>query len=221
MRLGVISDVHGNLPALEAVLGDMPAVDQLVCLGDTIGYNPWPQEAVECVRRHADFSLKGNHDRYVYRPAAAEMNDAAMAGLRYAAAQLSDAAKDWLLSLPERGSVPDTAWYAAHSHPTQLDRYVTPNMFSAMASYLAEDEGLLLGHTHLQHWETVEGVPVVNPGSVGQPRDGDPRAAYAVIETTTGAVDLRRVAYDVTAVQAAIRECGLPTALADRLADGR
>ena len=82
-------------------------------------------------------------------------------------------------------------------------------------------DGLLLAHTHIQHSEDVDGKPVVNPGSVGQPRDGDSRAAYAVMDTERGDVELRRVSYDVAAVQAAIREAGLPSELADRLSDGR
>ena len=221
MQIGIIADIHGNLPALEAVLKDMPPVEKVVCLGDIVGYNPWPAAAVEQVRSHADHSLKGNHDRYVYRPESTGMNTAAAAALRYTAEHLSDEKKNWLLSLNDKATVLGTGLYAVHSHPERLDRYVMPGQFEEMTSYLDGYDGLLLAHTHIQHSEDVDGNPVVNPGSVGQPRDGDPRAAYAVMDTEGSDVELRRVSYDVAAVQAAIREAGLPGELADRLADGR
>jgi diadenosine tetraphosphatase ApaH/serine/threonine PP2A family protein phosphatase len=109
-----------------------------------------------------------------------------------------------------------------HDHPEHVDRYVRPPDFSRMRPYLDEYDGLALGHTHVQHQATVDGRLVLNPGSVGQPRDGDPRAAYAVVDTDTEppTATLHRVEYDVERVQAAVRAAGLPERTADRLARG-
>lgn len=159
----------------------MPAVDRLVCLSDIVGYGPWPAEVVNIVRDHADLTMKGNHDRYVYRPdsAAGELNEQAVAGIRYAADQLADDQKNWLLSLHDRSDV-FNEFLAVHSHPSHLDRYVRPEEFPTMREHLDDFRGLLLGHTHIQH---MDDRLIVNPGAVGQPWDGDPRAADALVDT--------------------------------------
>jgi putative phosphoesterase len=223
MRLGIISDVHANRVALEAVLDDMPPVDDLVCVGDIVGYNPWPAECVEIVRERCARVVEGNHDRNVTTPSRYSANRMAHAGLELASQRLSAEAKAWLRSLPRSVDLADGRLLMVHDHPEHVDRYVRPAQFPDVRPYLDEYEGCLLGHTHVQGEATVDGRLICNPGSVGQPRDGDPRAAYALLDLDRSppAADLRRVAYDVERVQDAIRAAGLPGRTAERLGDGR
>ena len=221
MRLGVISDVHANRIALETVLADMPDVDDLVCVGDVVGYNPWPAVCVDVVQERCSTTVMGNHDRTVDTPERYAANHMAMTGLEYAKEDLDESQLEWLRSLPRTVERAGGDVLIVHDHPEHRDRYVRPPDFPSLAPYLEDYEAILLGHTHIQHAEAVDGGLVCNPGSVGQPRDGDPRAGYAVLDTETTKVDLHRVAYDVEAVQDAIREAGLPEQTATRLASGR
>ncbi len=222
MKLGVISDVHANRVALGAVLDDMPEVDEMVCVGDVVGYNPWPGECVEAVRELCSAVVEGNHDRTVDSPATYRANRMAHAGLELASERLSPEQMSWLRELPRRTEVAGGRILVVHDHPEHVDRYIRPHDLPRMRPYLDEYDALLLGHTHEQHEATVDGRLVCNPGSVGQPRDGDPRAAYAVLDTEADPVsaDLHRVEYDIERVQAAIREAGLPERTAERLAEG-
>ncbi len=218
MRVGAISDVHGNRVALAAVLSDMPAVDLLVCAGDVVGYNPWPAECVEEIRSREIPTVMGNHDRAVVEGSGFWGNEMADAGVQYAIDRLAESQREWLAGLPERLTVADGRVKLVHGHPDDPDRYTYPESFSA--SMLGDEELLVLGHTHVQgHRLTGEGI-VCNPGSVGQPRDGDPRAAYAVVDLGTESVEERRVEYDVDAVVEAIEEVGLPTRTGERLSRG-
>jgi putative phosphoesterase len=223
MRLGLISDVHGNLVALEAVLSDMPAVEAVICVGDVVGYNPWPGECVDRVREVASVSVMGNHDRNVDTPDRYRANRMAHAGLIHAGERLDDDQAEWLRTRPERAEVADGRVLVVHSHPDPAQRgtYVYPSDFPRMRPHLDDYEGLLFGHTHVQHEATVDGRLLCNPGSVGQPRDGDPRAAYAVLHVEDDLrVELRRVSYDVERVQEAVADAGLPDRTGARLERG-
>jgi putative phosphoesterase len=223
MRLGVISDIHANLVALEAVLDDMPPVDRLVCAGDVIGYNPWPAECVDLVRERCSATVEGNHDRNADTPNRYSMNKMAHEGLKLASEELNEGQLEWLRSLPRTAELADDRVLMVHDHPEHVDQYVRPHSFPKMRPYLDEHDACILGHTHEQHEATVDGRLILNPGSVGQPRDGDPRAAYAVVDTAPDpmAAHLHRVEYDIAAVQAACREAGLPSRTGERLAQGR
>jgi putative phosphoesterase len=218
MRLGVLSDVHANRIALDAVLDDMPPVDGLVCAGDVVGYNPWPAECVAAVRERDIPTVQGNHDRAVSTGTAFRFNGMARAGVDYAREELDDESLDWLGSLPEERTLADGRVKVVHGHPDDPDRYTMPHDFSPR---LLNDEDLLvMGHTHVQHHERYgEGI-VLNPGSVGQPRDGDPRAAYAVVDLDAMDVEERRVEYDVESVVDAVEEAGLPSRIGTRLRKG-
>ncbi|WP_181691634.1 metallophosphoesterase [Natronomonas sp. LN261] len=223
MKVGLISDVHANLPALEAVLADLPDVDRTVCAGDVVGYNPWPAACVDRIRSVASVTVRGNHDRMVDTPHRYVHNEMAHAGLEYAEETLSTEQREWLRTRPERVTVADGAYLLTHSHPDpkRRDSYVYPEGFADLRPHLEEYDGLILGHTHIQHGTTVDGRVVVNPGSVGQPRDGDPEAAYAVLDTAEHTVELRRTAYDIDRVKRKIATEGLPTETGERLAQGR
>lgn len=222
MEIGIISDIHGNLPALQAVLEEMPAVDRLICVGDIVGYNPWPAECVEIVRDRCSLIVQGNHDAHVTDPARYTSNEMALAGLEHAKEQLTHEQIEWLDDLSLRTTFADTQYKIVHSHPdpAKLGTYVLPKDFTRLRSYLDEHEGLVLGHTHVQHKAPVDGRLIVNPGSVGQPRDGNPDAAYAVLDTDAQSVSLHRASYNIDRVITKVEEVGLPPSIGARLLDG-
>jgi putative phosphoesterase len=225
MRLGVVSDIHGNRIALEAVLDDMPSVDRLVCAGDVVGYNPWPADCVATVRERSVPTVMGNHDRAVAQDSAFRFNAMAKAGVDHARESLDDDALSWLDGLPEARTVADGRVKLVHGHPEDPDRYTYPEEFSPR---MLGDEALLVtGHTHVQDHRVFDEGVVMNPGSVGQPRDGDPRAGYAVVNLSEEqgddavTVEERRVEYDIDAVIEAVETAGLPTRIGTRLLEGQ
>jgi len=225
MRLGVISDIHANRIALEAVLDDMPDVEQLVCAGDVVGYNPWPAACVAAVRERAIPTVMGNHDRAVASDTPFRFNAMATAGVEYASEELDEDALSWLADLPPERTVVEGRVKLVHGHPDDPDRYTYPEEFSARM--LDGEDLLITGHTHVQGHRVFDEGVVMNPGSVGQPRDGDPRAGYAVVELGAGeggdavTVKERRVEYDIDAVIEAVEAAGLPGRIGTRLLEGR
>ncbi len=245
MRALVVSDIHGNLHALRAVLGAAGSFDELWNLGDTVGYGAHPNEVIETLRAGAKVNVRGNHDRacaglsdtHSFNPVAAQ-------AAAWTEAHLTAENLAWLKAMP-KGPVPAGGYATcAHGSPLHEDHYIlsmrdawTP--LQRMATALT-----FFGHTHVQgafaqqgaEWEEVhpacdedgecslalgpEARYLINPGSVGQPRDRDPRAAFALYDSETGCVTFRRVPYDIPAAQRAIRAAGLPERLATRLGTG-
>ncbi|OSO90475.1 YfcE family phosphodiesterase [Halorubrum ezzemoulense DSM 17463] len=225
MKIGLISDVHANLPALETVLDDMPTVDRIYGAGGVVGYNPWPADCVERVRDVAAATVRGNHDRTVETPERYRANRMAEAGLERAKASLSADQRDWIGDLPRTETFGGDRYLLAHSHPAaeREDAYIYPDDFPTLDRHMGEYDGIVLGHTHVQGVREVAGGFVCNPGSVGQPRDGDPRAGYAVLDTTADgadAVETHRVEYDIDSVAEAVRKADLPDLTAERLYEG-
>jgi putative phosphoesterase len=222
MKVGLISDVHGNRVALEAVLDEMPPIDELLCAGDVVGYNPWPGECVDELREREVPTVMGNHDAAVADETPFRFNSMARAGVEYALERLSDDQLEWLADLPVERLACDDRVKLVHGHPDdpqRYSRYTYPEEFSPRL--LGDEDVLVLGHTHVQGLERYgEGI-VLNPGSVGQPRDGDPRAAYAVLDLDVMTVETRRVEYDIEAVQEAVSAAGLPTQIGTRLERGK
>jgi putative phosphoesterase len=219
MKVGIISDVHSNRVALDAVLDDMPPIEELLCAGDVVGYNPWPGECIDTLRDRLSASVMGNHDRAVVTGTSFRFNSMAGAGVKYARDELNDLQIDWLAHRPDSCRACDGRIRIVHGHPDDPDHYTYPEEFEA--DLLGDEEVLVMGHTHVQHHETYDEGVVMNPGSVGQPRDGDPRAAYAILDLDDMSVEERRVEYDIEAVQEAVREAGLPDKIGTRLANGR
>ncbi|MEZ5099143.1 MAG: metallophosphoesterase family protein [Thermoleophilia bacterium] len=241
MRVGVISDIHGNLHALEAVLTavDAEGVDVVWCLGDVVGYGPRPNECCSLVAERAAICLVGNHDLGVLgRISLDEFSHEAAAAARWTAQVLDPGARAFLERLQpaldtERvtlahGSVRDPVWEyvlsrdAARASLAVAARRVALVGHSHAALVFTDDEsfdgGLAVGGTEVDLAEPTRWL--LNPGSVGQPRDGDPRAAWLLLDDERMHASWRRAEYPVERTQQEIVERGLPDSLALRLADG-
>ena len=240
MRLAILSDIHSNLEALEAVLADAHAQSctQFVCLGDVVGYNADPGECVSLIQGLGCPVVKGNHDEQASIVTSTEaFNELAEEAIDWTRSHLSTADKTWLADLPLTKQAHDfTIVHATLDRPGQWG-YVF-NDLDASASFNHQQTALcFFGHTH---WPTafvcdedVRRIPVgeivltagkkyfINPGSVGQPRDHDWRAAYCILHTDRQVVAQRRVEYDLETAQDKIFRAGLPDRLADRLSVGR
>ncbi|WP_158058518.1 metallophosphoesterase family protein [Halorussus halophilus] len=219
MKVGVLSDVHSNRVALDAVLADMPDVDALVCAGDVVGYNPWPGDCIDTLREREIPTVMGNHDRAVASDSGFRFNDMAAAGVEHAKQRLSESQLAWLESLPTTRREFGDRVYVVHGHPNDPDHYTRPEEFSP--DLLGDEDVLIMGHTHIQHHEVYDEGIVMNPGSVGQPRDRNPEAAYAVLDLDDLSVEEQRVSYDVEDVQRAVEDAGLPEQIGRRLSAGR
>ena len=241
MRVAVLSDVHANLHALEAVLADVDAggFDELWFLGDLVGYGPRPNHCVAVLRERATACLAGNHDLVVLGkiPMTAFANDAATAAI-WTQRTLDDDARRFLETLEPQATRPGAELFHGSPRDPVWDYVLTEDV--ARQSFAATSEPLVLvGHSHIALELSSDGVGIrggtadagreldlggprrlLNPGSVGQPRDGDPRAAWLEIDKAAGRATFRRTEYPVALTQAEMREEGLPEVLAERLAQG-
>jgi len=229
MRLAVISDVHANRPALTAVFDDCPTVDGWLCAGDVVGYGPHPGFCVDAMRDREITTVLGNHDRAVVTNSDFSFNSSARDGVVYARQTLTVNQQSWLSGRSTALSSFDGRVAVVHGHPNDPDRYVYPALFSGDDIGAAREtvpgaehcDVLICGHTHVQAYEQFDEGVVLNPGSVGQPRDSDARAAYALLDLETLSVENRRVDYDIEAVVKAVEESGLPESSGTRLRKGR
>jgi predicted phosphodiesterase len=240
MKFAIFGDVHANLEALEAVLADASAqgVGHYVCIGDLVGYNANPHECVERIRALDCPVVKGNHDEEAsLETEIVGLNPLALAALLWTRQHLTEEDKRWLRELRLVRQVRDfTIVHATLDTPASW-AYVL-NKFDAMASFSYQFTQLcFFGHTHVPRFYvkglsvTVESAPelvvepgrkyFINVGSVGQPRDGDWRAAWVLYDLAAGKLTLRRVDYDLPVAQKKIRDAGLPEQLAERLAIGK
>jgi len=243
MRIGVVSDVHANLEALQAVLAHLEeqSPDAIVCLGDFVGYGPDPNPCVERLRSRVDAAVLGNHDQAAIggRPID-DFNLFAQAAITWTRDVLSAGTRAFLTSLPVRAEIEGIL--LVHGSPRQpVEEYIMDTR-TARASFVAQSFAVaFVGHTHQpavfvesRHRVSARGllpeVPlvlepsrryIVNVGSVGQPRDGDPRAAYVVADTEARTVTLFRVPYPIEETQRKMDAAGLPVPLIERLALGR
>lgn len=242
MRVTVISDIHGNLHALEAVFRALESegADTLWSLGDVVGYGPRPNACCERVAARASVSLAGNHDLGVLGSLDLDefSPDAAAAAL-WTRSVLSPGARAYLEPLTPQATAPGTELFHASPRDPIWD-YVISAEAAADAFRLTRAEIVLVGHSHVPLAIGLEpggelggglaaagsevdlgaGRWLLNPGSVGQPRDGDPRASYLLLDLATGRAQFGRVEYPIGRTQAELRQRGLPAALADRLAEG-
>lgn len=247
MRIAVITDIHGNLPALEAVLEDVEKseIERIWCLGDTVGYGAFPNECVELVRSRCEVSLVGNHDLAVtggidtalFSPSAAQ-------AVEWTQGQITPEARDFLEGLSPQATLEEAALY--HASPRDpVWEYVLGGEQAEACLAVQERPISLIGHSHvalyfsnpsgesadLEGGQCPEGTEhgldegrwLVNPGSAGQPRDGEPNAAWLELDLSdVGKVARwRRTEYEIDRAAGAIRDAGLPGMLAERLYSGQ
>ena len=239
MRVAVISDIHANLVALDAVLAAVGSIDALWQLGDVVGYGPDPNGVVERLATIGARGVAGNHDLAALGgPEIDWFNPDAKAAMEWTRARIDDRTRAWLARLPT--TVREGGMTLVHGSPRDpVWEYVTSVPVARANLAVLETPVGLHGHTHLpMAWANrdgridaiapgpgstfrLDGQPaLLNPGSVGQPRDGDPAASWLEIDTDAGLATWRRVAYDIEAVRTAMLDAGLPGRLADRLRVG-
>ena len=242
MRVAVVSDIHSNLAALQAVVADFGQVDEVWCLGDVIGYGPEPNECVALVRQLPRLAcVAGNHDwAGVGKLPLDDFNEHAREAAAWTAGQLTAVARAFIVGLPtrlERGGCT-----LVHGSPREpVTEYLLRTWRAAECFRDFATQTCFVGHSHVplifQETPTGSGARyvdpdydaplqlgqarrIVNPGSVGQPRDGNPDASYALLDPESGQLQFRRVPYDVAATQARMRAAGLPNQLWQRLTYG-
>lgn len=227
MKLGVISDVHGNKPALDAVWDELQEkkVDSVVCLGDIVGVLGWPEETARFVRENVEYCIHGNHDAYIrsdhpYTPTAPSQRQEH----DLVTSELSKESVEWLHDLPEKLTIDDTI-IVAHAHPCPgegyccgcpANNYVDKKDWTEFASnHLSDGDMVCLGHTHIQggldcsKFEGLGGT-IINPGAVGAPYYEDAR--YAIVDTDTHEYWLYRVDYDESLLEDRFDDLGLQSA---------
>ena len=247
MRYLVISDIHANLEAFDTVLAAAKPLsyDRVLLLGDLVGYGADPNAICERVRElKPDALIRGNHDKVGSGVESPEgFNAVARNAIRWTYETLTQENRDWLAALPAGPLVVDDTIEICHGTPFDEDAYVFDDLDALRAMHAARRPLCLFGHTHVQvgyflsHEQFGLSTPddtrpftipldeanryLVNPGSVGQPRDGDPRAAFGIADTEASEMSIYRVEYPISKAQARIMEEGLPDVLAQRLALGR
>jgi predicted phosphodiesterase len=240
MRIAVLSDIHSNLAALEAVQNDLPAIDEVWALGDIVGYGPQPNEVIRSLQAMGARSVLGNHDGAAIGTVdPRDFNPEAARAIAWTAEVIDDNSRSYLATLPEVRR--DGQLTAVHGSPRDpVWEYIVSASVAADNLAAFETTLCLFGHTHLPivfrasagEVETVRATPdepitlngercLINPGSVGQPRDGNPAASYMLLDPESGSLEFRRVAYQVEVTQRLIRDADLPPRLAERLAYGR
>jgi putative phosphoesterase len=224
MLLGIISDIHANLPALEAVINSLKALrpDGIYCAGDIVGYNPFPNEVIETVMNAGIHSILGNHDRATLDGDLSWFSENAARALEWTRDVITDASAGYLLTLKAREELKfgKCRILMVHGSPKDDDEYV-PAMDAKYWPFKDLDvDVLIMGHTHQQWTDRFGRLVALNPGSVGQPRDRNPRAGYATLDTDTLEVRLFRVEYDIERTAIAVRDAKLPSQLALRLYNG-
>lgn len=245
MRRLIVSDIHSNLEALEAVLAQAEgSYDEVVCCGDVVGYCACPAEVINWARKSVAALVRGNHDiACCGRAGLTDFNLPARAAAMWTYERLTEQDREWLRQMPA-GPLLFDDYEVAHGSPEDENEYLISTADVEWLDRAAMRRLCFVGHTHRQggwSWKggAIQRMPVpngeehervldlnptyqylINPGSVGQPRDGDPRAGYAVWDSEANVLALRRVTYNVKAAQMRIAEAGLPRNLAERLTSG-
>jgi len=216
----ILSDIHGNLPALEKVLEDMAQYDigQVISLGDVSGYYPFINEVIELLRAHNAMNLIGNHDRYIIDNSECPRSTSANRCLAYQKSVITDKNREWLAT-SSPSLVLGEASFVHGGWDDPEDEYlykINPSYFKRF-----EEKFFFCGHTHVQkHINLGNDQFFINPGSVGQPRDGINSAAYCLYDEETGSVELRRIPYDIDKVAKRMKALGFEEKFYTNLYDG-
>jgi len=224
MLIGLIADVHSNVVAIEAVLLELDAlgVEKILHAGDLVGYNPYPNETIELFRKRKIISIRGNHERALLTGDLSDFNWFAACALQWTSNTISRENLDYISKLKdtESISVADIEIFLAHGSPNDPDTYVYPEDVEPGLLTITNYDILVIGHTHIQFKKQFEEGIIVNPGSVGQPRDLNPASAFAILDTDTKRIELKRTEYDIEKVIEDMQKTYLPEELAFRLRDG-
>jgi putative phosphoesterase len=225
MLIGLISDVHSNSVALKAVLEELDAWGIKIVLhaGDIVGYNPYPDETIELFKKKKIITILGNHDRAFMTGDTSDFNPYAAAAMEWTRNAASQDCLNYIMGLKNTVTIAaeDERIVMFHESPKNLHDYIFPDVATPDLLSNINGDVLVLGHTHIPFIMESEEGQVVNPGSVGQPRDGNPDASFAVLDTVTREIKLKRVQYDIEKVIRDMLTAHLPEALAYRLRVGR
>ena len=232
VRIAVISDIHSNIYGLEAVLKDVEKrknIDEIISLGDIVGYYPFPNECIELVRENCSVSMLGNHDAgvvgdepaFYFNPTAYEM-------ITWTKKIIKKDNLTWISKLPRKKNIERNGRkiFLVHGSPFQTFDYflaMDSNEWKALlkeAFYKIKADLLCVGHTHIPVKDKYKKHQFLNPGSVGQPRNGKPGAFYAIVNTTPLSISMVHLKYDFSPVQEKMKELGLPKSLSERLNEG-
>jgi putative phosphoesterase len=221
VRIGVLADLHGNAPALEAVLSDLRAagVARALVAGDLIGYYPFVNETLDLLRTFDCTVVLGNHDGYLLGRLACPRDRWEAYGLDVVERTISVEHRAWLDTQPFQRelTIDGRTVLLCHGSPAGPEDYAYPNREDFSVFEVPGVEVIVMGHTHIPLLRHHAGRLLLNPGSCGQPRDYDPRAAFAILNTEGMSVEQCRVPYDVAKVQRSVSDHGLPRMLADIL----
>lgn len=246
-RYLLISDIHANLTAFEAVLAATEGrSDRVICLGDVVGYGPDPNEVIDLVLRLGIKTIRGNHDKACSGGDYSDFNPVARAAVDWTVHQLRPENLQWLQNLPS-GPLSEDGMIFVHGAIEDEDQYLFTADGAVRSLQLSPSPVAFFGHTHIQGafmqlQERIETFRpsyrgtgaetalleldpaaryMINPGSIGQPRDGDPRAGFAFFDTDRQTIEFERIPYDISAVQERMEQAGLPEPLVLRLGFGR
>jgi len=205
VKIGILADIHSNLPALEAVLNKLNSCDRIICAGDMVGYYDRPNEVCECIRALNAVTIRGNHDGYVTGLLEPKPENRDIYRTDWTRDTLTSENFEWLKSLPPEHEIryTDTRMLIRHANPWDEKHYIYPDSTKLLDKInLSKNEIMVLGHTHHPMIKQIVDGIILNPGSVGQPRDRDPRPSYAIFDTETNEIFLERACYDVSQYQA-------------------
>ncbi len=225
MLIGIISDVHSNAVALKEVLSVLEeiGVEKILHAGDIVGYNPYPDETIRLFKKEKIVSILGNHDRALITGDVSGFNPYATAALEWTREAISSVSVAYIRGLKQIESVIEDSKriVMVHGSPYDIDEYIYPDDATPELLDAVEGNVLVLGHTHIQFKKEYTKGTIINPGSVGQPRDRNPDAAFVLLDTASGKVELKRVSYDIEKVIEDMLAAHLPEKLALRLRVGR
>ncbi|MFP4163974.1 MAG: metallophosphoesterase family protein [Chitinispirillaceae bacterium] len=243
MRFAFISDIHANLEALESVIEDIGKknIDEIICLGDIVGYGANPNECVEMVKKHCPVILLGNHDAAAVELLTTQhFNIHAKIAIEWTSATLNSDNRSFLAQLPVKKTQGNMTLVHATPYEPNMWYYITSLEEAAFNFQFFNNRICFVGHTHIPMIIVLEGEEIfvhqeksidfknrnglrllVNIGSVGQPRDRNPRSSYGILDTDEGVFELQRVTYDYAKTQAKMKKIRMPEFLVNRLAEGR
>lgn len=226
-KIGLIADIHANLPALKAVLEDMPETDKIICAGDIVGYGPQPNKVVELTRSKKITTSNGNHDYAIANEKFGMLGELGKKAAKWTFRELTEENLSYLKKLEKRISLDENGYeiFIAHGTPrSPLKEYLYPsasNRDVLKMTQTVDSEVIALGHTHVPLNRTIQGKLIINPGSVGQPRDRNPDASYMILKLGEEKnVTQKRVSYDVDDTAKKIEEQNLPEKLGTRIQFG-